>query len=119
MFFPKQVIESSKHRTTQHGGMEGEQEEVSMCFFQTTVCFSVVIDRQSFSVTIVRGLCDVWTNMNVVTFVTEEQNALSLCPGEGPSNLVTVKFVAVLCGASNLTCILVPLHLQMSTRTCM
>jgi hypothetical protein len=55
------------------------------------MCFSLVIDRQGFSVVIVRGLCDVWRNMNVVTFVTDEQNSLSLCPGEGPANLVAVR----------------------------
>ena len=55
------------------------------------MCFSLTIDRQGFSVAIVRGLCDVWRNMNAVTFVTDEQNALSLCPAEGPANLVAVR----------------------------
>ena len=36
-------------------------------------------------------MCDVWRNMNTVTFVTDEQNALSLCPPEGPANLVVVR----------------------------
>ena len=61
-----------------------------MCWQETTVCFSTVIDRQSVSVVIVRGLCDVWSNMNSTTFVTDEQNVLSLCPLEGVGNLVPV-----------------------------
>ena len=91
MFLQKQVIEPSKHRTTQHGGREDEQEKVTMCCWETVVCFSPVIDRQSCSVTIVRGLCDVWINMNTTTFVTDEHNTLSLCPAEGPGNLVDVR----------------------------
>ncbi len=55
------------------------------------MCFSSEIDGQSVSVVIVRGLCDVCNNINVVTFVTDEQNAHSLCPGEGPANLVDVR----------------------------
>ena len=62
-----------------------------MCCLETTVCFSPVIDRQRVSVAIVRGLCDVWINMNSSTFVTDEENALSLCPAEGPSCLVVVR----------------------------
>ena len=80
----------SKHRTTQHGGREGEQEQVNMCCLETTVCFSPVIDRQSVSTVIVRGLCDVWSNMNSATFVTDEQNVHSLCPPEVATNLVVV-----------------------------
>ena len=55
------------------------------------MCFYLVIIRQSVSVVIVRGLCDVFSNINSVTFVTDEQNALSLCPAEGPANLVAVR----------------------------
>ena len=62
-----------------------------MCCQEATVCFSPVIDRQSVSTVIVRGLCDVWSKMNSVTFVTDEQNVLSLCPGEDPTNLVAVR----------------------------
>ena len=62
-----------------------------MSYLESTVCFSPAIDRQSFSVSIVRGLCDVWSNMNAATFVTDEQNTLSLCPTEGPTNMVTVR----------------------------
>jgi hypothetical protein len=70
----------SKHRTTQHGGRIGGQESVRMFCHETTVCFSPAIDRRIVSVVIFRGLCDVWsTEMNSATFVTDDQNALSLC----------------------------------------
>ena len=62
-----------------------------MCCQEATVCFSPVIDRQSVSTVIVRGLCDIWRKMNSGTFVTDEQNVLSLCPEEGPTNLVAVR----------------------------
>ena len=55
------------------------------------MCFYLVIIRQSVSVVIIRGLCDVFSNINSVTFITDEQNALSLCPAEGPANLVAVR----------------------------
>ncbi len=29
--------------------------------------------------------------MNAPTFVTDEQNALSLCPAEGPTNMIAVR----------------------------
>jgi hypothetical protein len=80
---------------TQHGGRTGAQETVWMfCQEATesaTVCFSPVIDRRSDSVVIVRGLCGVWINMNAATFVTDEQDALSLCPAEDVANLVAVR----------------------------
>jgi hypothetical protein len=62
------------------------------------VYFSEAIDRQSVSPVIVRGLCDVWSKINSATFVTEEQNAFSLCPAEGPANLdaVRIRCVSVL-----------------------
>ena len=44
---------------------------------------------------IVRGLCDVWIKINSATFVTEEQNAFSLCPAEGPRNLIAVRIRCV------------------------
>jgi hypothetical protein len=62
-----------------------------MSSLESTVCFSPAIDRQSFSASIVRGLCDAWSNMKAATFVTDEQNALSLCPAEGPANMVPVR----------------------------
>ena len=84
-FFEKEDI---KVRTTQHGGREGEQEQVSMWFMETTVCFSPEIDRQSFSVVIVRGLCDDWSKMNSAALGTDEQNALSLWSAERLANFV-------------------------------
>jgi hypothetical protein len=53
--------------------------------------FSVVIDRQSVSVSIVRAICDLSRKINCSTLVTDEQNTLSLCPAEAPANLVTVR----------------------------
>ena len=50
-----------------------------------------MIDRRSVSTVIVRGLCDVWSNMNSTVFVTDEQNAHSLCPAEDVANLVAVR----------------------------
>jgi hypothetical protein len=55
------------------------------------VCFSPVIDRRSVSTVIIRGQCDVWSNKNSATFLTDEQNALSLCPAQGVANLVAVR----------------------------
>ncbi len=78
-------------------------------YFRLRTCFFKKTRHQSFqhwtnstciSVVIVRGLCDVCRNINSVTFVTDEQNTLSLCPEEAPVN--------------NLTCILRTLYLQMS-----
>jgi hypothetical protein len=60
-----------------------------------TVCFSSVIDRQSVSEMIVRGLCDVCSKINSVTVVIDEQNGLSLCPTETPTNLVTVRITCL------------------------
>ncbi len=62
-----------------------------MCCLEATVCFSSAIDGQSVSAVITRGLCDVCNNINTVTFVTDEQNVHSLCPAEGPANLVAVR----------------------------
>jgi hypothetical protein len=84
-------MKPSNIEETQHGGREGEQEKVSMCCLEDTVCFSSAIDGQSVSTVIVRGLCDVCNNINTVTFVTDEQNVRSLCPAEGPGNLVSVR----------------------------
>jgi hypothetical protein len=91
VFSKKQDIKPSNIEQTQHAGREGEQEKVSMCCLEATVCFSSAIDGQSVSAVIVRGLCDVCNNINAVTFVTDEQNARSLCPAEGPANLVAVR----------------------------
>ncbi len=53
--------------------------------------FSPVIDRPRVSVSIVRGLCDVWSKIKSTSFITDEQNAVPLCPGEDLGNLVTVR----------------------------
>ncbi len=50
--------------------------------------FSEVIDRECVSTSIVRAICNVWRKINCATFVTDEQNELSLCPAEGPRNLL-------------------------------
>jgi hypothetical protein len=65
--------------------------QFSIFFDYVPGCFSSAIDGQSVSAVIVRGLCDVCNNINVVTFVTDEQNERSLCPAEGPANLVAVR----------------------------
>jgi hypothetical protein len=77
----------------QHGQTwrEGDQEQVTMCYLETTVRLSQAIDRQSVSVMIVGGQCDVCSEINSVTFVTDEQNALSLCLVQDPANLVAVR----------------------------
>jgi hypothetical protein len=62
-----------------------------MCYLETTVCLSQAIDRQSVSVMIDRGQCDVCSKINSSTFVTDEQNTLSLCPAQDPTNLVAVR----------------------------
>ncbi len=72
-----------EHRTTHHGGREDEEEQVTMCCLEDIVCFSPVIDRQSHGLDGDRQrLCDVCSKSNSVTFVTDEQNALSLCPAD-------------------------------------
>jgi len=91
VFSKKQHMKPFIIEQTQHAGREGEQQQVSMFCLQATVCFSSAIDGQSVSAVIVRGLCDVCNNINAVTFVTDEQNAHSLCPAEGPANLVAVR----------------------------
>ena len=66
-----------------------------MCYLEATVYLSQAIDRQSVSVMIVRGQCDGCSKINSATFVTEEQNAFSLCRAEGPANLVAVRIRCV------------------------
>ena len=61
----------------------------------TTVVFSAVIDRQSVSAPIVRAIRDGWTTINGTAFVTDDRIALSLCPVEGPANLVAVRIRCV------------------------
>ena len=81
-------LQTSNNATWREGRSTGTGK---VCCLEVTMGFSLTIDRQGFSVTIIRGLCDVWRNMNAVTFVTDEQNTLSLCPPEGPGNLVVVR----------------------------
>jgi hypothetical protein len=59
----------------------------------TTVVFSAVIDRQSVSAPIVRAIRDGWTTINGK--VKDDRIALSLCPAEGPANLVVVRIRCV------------------------
>ena len=56
---------------------------------------SEVIDRQSVSTSIFRTICNVSRKINGVTLVMDEQNTLSLCPGEGPGNLFPVRIRCV------------------------
>jgi len=57
----------------------------------TTVHFLAVIDRESVLPPIFRGLCDVWSTLKSVTFVTDECNASSLGPPERLKKLVAVR----------------------------
>jgi hypothetical protein len=57
------------------------------CFTGLPWVLSTVIDRQRVFVSIVRAICNVWRKINGTTFLTDEQNELSLCPPEGPRNL--------------------------------
>ena len=61
----------------------------------TTVVFSAVIDRQSVSAPIVAAIRDGWTTINGTAFVTDDRIDLSLCPAEGPANLVAVRIRCV------------------------
>ena len=54
-----------------------------------------MIDRQSVSSSIVRAICNVFRKNNYATFVTDEQNALSLCPAKGRRNLLAVRIPSV------------------------
>ncbi len=53
-----------------------------------TVGFFVVIDRQNVSTPIVTAIRDVWTTISGAVLVTDEQNTLSQCLTEDPTNLV-------------------------------
>jgi hypothetical protein len=59
------------------------------------VHFLMVIDRTSVSPGIVRSLRDGWRTINCDVFVTDERSALSVCPEEGRTNLVTVRIRCV------------------------
>jgi hypothetical protein len=49
-----------------------------------TVYFSLVIERESVSTTIVRAMCDVNRKVESVTFVRDEQNVVSLWTADDP-----------------------------------
>jgi hypothetical protein len=55
-FGPTILCESSK---THHDGREGGRERVTICFQETTVYFSFVIDRESILMVTVGTMCDV------------------------------------------------------------
>ncbi len=44
---------------------------------------------------IVRDICNVYRKIYCATFVTDEQNTLSLCPTEGPRNWFDVRIRCV------------------------
>ena len=56
-----------------------------------TVYFSLVIERESVSTTIVRAMCDVNRRVESVTFVRDEQNVVSLWTTDDPPNLIVVR----------------------------
>ena len=119
LFFQKNRTSSLKHRTTEHRGREGEHEQVTMCCLETTVYFSPVIDRPRVSVSIVRGLCDDWSKIKSASFITDEQMHSHCVQEKTRQTWLPFEFIAFLCGVFNLTFILVGLHLQMSSQTCM
>ena len=57
--------------------------------------FTVVIDRQRVSSPIVRAIRVGWTTINDAASVKDDRIGLSLCPVEGPTNLVTVRILCV------------------------
>ena len=90
-----------------------------MCCLETTVYFSPVIDRPRVSVSIVRRLCDDWSKIKSASFITEEQMHSHCVQEKTRQTWLPFEFIAFLCGVFNLTFILVGLHLQMSSQTCM
>ena len=69
--------------------------QVTICCQETTVNFSPDIDRASVSSVIVRVLRNGWRTINCVVFVSDERSALSQCPVEDLTNLVTVRIRCV------------------------
>ncbi len=65
------------------------------CFKDLPRGFSAAIDRQTVCSSIVREICNVWRKINCATFVTDEQNALSLCPAKGRRNFLAVRIPCV------------------------
>ena len=87
------TIRKAQNPTMQ--GREGGRRQVTLCCHQTTVHFSVAIDRENVSAGIVRALRDGWRTINCAVFVTDERSALSLCPAEDRTNLVAVRIRCV------------------------
>jgi hypothetical protein len=65
-----------------HGGKVDVRQQVTLYCQETTVYFSMSIDRTRVSSGIVRALRDVWRTINCVVFVTDEQSVFLLCPEE-------------------------------------
>ena len=85
-------LKSSKRH---HGGREGGRQQVTICYQEITVYFSVAIDRDSVSPGIVRSLRDGWRTINCTSFITDKRSALSLCPTQVRTNLVVVRIRCV------------------------
>ena len=98
-------------------GREGGRRQVTLCRQQTTVHFSVVIDRASVSPGIVRALRAGWRTINCAVFVTDERSALSL--QKTGQTWLPFEFVVCLCCTHILICIREVLHRWMSSWRCM
>jgi hypothetical protein len=79
--------------------MKGGKVRVTTCWKEETMCFWEVIDTQCVSVVIVRRGLWFLDEMKSTTFVTDEQNAFSLCPVEDVTNLVVfrIRWLSVVC----------------------
>ncbi len=89
------LLRQSEKLRRHHAGREGPRHQVTICYQETTVHFSAVIDRDSVSPGIVRALRDGWRTINYVVFITDKRSALSLCPTQGRTNLVPVRIRCV------------------------
>ena len=81
------ALEKVQKDTPSGGKVDGSLQPT----YATTVHFLAVIDRESVLPPIFRGLCDVWSTLKSVTFVTDECNASSLGPPERLKKLVVVR----------------------------
>ena len=86
---------SRKSSKRYHAGREGRRQQVTLCSHETTVHFSVAIDRESVSPEIVRVLRDGWRTINCAVFVSDERSVLLMCPAEGRANMVAVRIRCV------------------------
>jgi hypothetical protein len=89
------LLRQSEKLKRHHAGREGARQQVTICYQETTVHFSVSIDRDSVSPGIVRALRDGWRTINCAVFITDKRSALSLCPAQGRTNLVAVRIRCV------------------------